>query len=36
MFEKTISTLQSFYDAYNKALAEYETDVAKLLPLIHI
>lgn len=30
MFEKTISTLQSFYDAYNKALAEYETDVAKL------
>lgn len=30
MFEKTISTLQSFYNAYNKALAEYETDVAKL------
>lgn len=30
MFEKTISTLQSFYDAYNKALAEYETCLADL------
>lgn len=30
MFEKTISTLQSFYDAYHKALAEYETCLADL------
>lgn len=30
MFEKAISTLQSFYDAYNKALAEYETCLADL------
>lgn len=30
MFEKTISTLQSFYDAYNKALAEYENCLADL------
>lgn len=30
MFEKTISTLQSFYDTYHKALAEYETCLADL------
>lgn len=30
MFEKTISNLQSFYDAYHNALAEYETGMEKL------
>lgn len=30
MFEKTISNLQSFYDAYHHALAEYETSMEKL------
>lgn len=30
MFEKTISNLQSFYDAYHHALEEYETSMEKL------